>query len=185
MSALILNEKYLKKVVPALMKQFGYKNIMAVPKMIKVVISCGVPEGTQNAKACDIALEELNLIAGQAPVKKLAKKAIAGFKLKKNDPIGGMVTMRGKRMDQFLNKLINICLPRVRDFRGLNPKSFDGRGNYSFGIKEQLVFPEIDYDRVEKTRGMNITLVTSANSNEEARALLEGLGIPFTKQGAQ
>ena len=181
MSALDLKEKYTKKVVPALIKKFEYKNVMAVPKMTKVVISCGVPEGVANSKACDVALDELNLISGQAPVKKLAKKAIAGFKLKKNDPIGGMVTLRGKKMYEFLSKLINICLPRVRDFRGLNPNSFDGRGNYSFGVKEQLIFPEIDYDRVDKTRGMNITLVTTADSNDEARGLLEGLGIPFVR----
>lgn len=176
-----LKEKYQNKVIPALKKEFGYDNVMAVPKMIKVVLSCGVSEGTVNSKATDIALEELKQLSGQAPAAKFAKKAIAGFKLKKNDPIGGMVSIRGSRMYLFLNKLINICLPRVRDFRGLNPKSFDGRGNYSFGIKEQLIFPEIDYDRVDKTRGMNITLVTSANTDKEARALLEGLGIPFIK----
>lgn len=181
---LSLKEKYKKEIVPAMTKEFEYSNIMAVPKMVKVVLSCGVSEGTQNAKACDVALEELKVIASQAPAKKFAKKAIASFKLKKNDPIGGMVTLRGKKMYHFLNKLINICLPRVRDFKGLNPKSFDGRGNYSFGVKEQLIFPEIDYDKVDKVRGLNITLVTTAKTDKESRTLLEKFGIPFVKQGA-
>ncbi|NQU17342.1 MAG: 50S ribosomal protein L5 [Candidatus Saganbacteria bacterium] len=176
-----LKEKYENIIVPALVKQFGYSNKMAVPKVKKVVLSCGVSEGTVNAKATQIALEELKQITGQAAAIRYAKKAIAGFKLKKNDPIGGMVTLRGEKMYLFLNKLIGICLPRVRDFRGLNPKSFDGRGSYSFGIKEQLIFPEIDYDRVDKTRGMNITIVTSANTDKEARALFEAMGIPFIK----
>lgn len=176
-----LKEKYKKEIIPALIEKFGAKNGLEIPRIVKVVVSCGVSEGTTNPKATQTALEELKLITGQAPVKKIAKKAIANFKLKKNDPIGGMVTLRGDRMYRFLNKLINICLPRVRDFKGLNPKSFDGRGNYSFGIREQLIFPEIDYDKVDKTRGMNITIVTTAKTNEEARAVLEGLGIPFVK----
>ena len=179
--ALSLKDKYIKKAIPDLVKQYGYKNVMEIPKMVKVVVSCGVAEGTVNAKATEVALSELKLITGQAPMSKFAKKAIAGFKLKKNDPIGGMVCLRGERMYQFLNKLINVCLPRLRDFRGLNPKSFAGRGNYSFGIKDQLIFPEIDYDRVDKARGMNITFVTTAKTDKEARTLLSSLGIPFIK----
>lgn len=182
MKTLSLKEKYEKEVAPALISEFGYKNKMAVPKVLKVVVSCGVSLGTQDPKATDTALEELKQITGQSPLRTFAKKSIANFKLKKNDPIGGMVTLRGGRMYRFLNKLISVCLPRVRDFRGLSPSSFDGRGNYSFGIKEQLIFPEIDYDKVDKARGMNITLATSAASDSEAKALLIGLGIPFIRE---
>ncbi|MFC1496217.1 50S ribosomal protein L5 [Candidatus Margulisiibacteriota bacterium] len=181
MKNISMKVKYTKEIVPELIKEFGYTNVMAVPKMVKVTVSCGVAEGTSNKKATEVALEEIKQITGQAAAAKYAKKAIANFKLKKNDPIGGMVTLRGERMYRFLNKLINICLPRVRDFRGLKPKSFDGRGNYSFGIKEQMIFPEIDYDRVDKTRGMNITLVTTAKTDKEARFLLSKFGIPFIK----
>jgi large subunit ribosomal protein L5 len=181
MEAKSLKEKYNKEIIKALFTKFGYKNKMSVPKVVKVIVSCGVAEGTSNPKATQVALEELKIITGQSPATKYAKKAIANFKLKKNDPIGGMITLRGDNMYRFMNKLINICLPRVRDFRGLNPKSFDGRGNYSFGLKEQLIFPEIDYDRVDKVRGMNITFTTTAATDEEARFLLEGLGIPFIR----
>src|SRR3989339_483732 len=176
-----LKEKYKKEIIPALLEKFGAKNPLAIPRIVKVVVSCGVSEGTTNPKATETALLEIKLITGQAPVKKIAKKAIANFKLKKNDPIGGMGTLRGDRMYRVLNKLINVCLPRVRDFKGLNLKSFDGRGNYSFGIRDQLIFPEIDYDKVDKARGMNITIVTTAKTNEEAQAVLVGLGIPFIR----
>ncbi|OGC10769.1 50S ribosomal protein L5 [candidate division WOR-1 bacterium RIFOXYA2_FULL_37_7] len=177
-----LKEKYEKTVLKELQKEFGYKNHMEVPHVIKVVLSEGVKEGPQNEKSVDVAAAEMSNIAGQHAVIKRAKKSIANFKLKARDPIGCMVTLRGEKMYLFLNKLINISLPKVRDFRGLSPKSFDGRGNYSFGIQEQLIFPEVDYDRVDKTRGMNIAIVTSAKTDKEAKALLSGLGIPFREK---
>jgi len=176
-----LKQKYEKDIAKQLMKEFGYKNIFEVPRVLKVVVSRGVSEVVANSKAIDVSYKELAQICGQLPAIRRAKKSIAAFKLKANDPIGCMVTMRGRKMYFFLNKLINICLPRVRDFRGLNPRSFDGRGSYSFGILEQLIFPEVDYDKVDAVRGMNITIVTSAKTDKEARQLLGLLGIPFRK----
>lgn len=178
---LSLKERYRKEVVKELSKKFGYKNVWQVPRLIKVVISRGVSEGISNAKAVEISQAELSEIAGQFPMITYAKKSISAFKLKAGDPIGLVVTLRGDRLFLFLNKLINIALPKVRDFRGLSPKSFDGRGNYSFGIREQLIFPEVDYDKVDKVRGMNITIATTASTDAEARELLQLLGIPFKK----
>ncbi|MCX5751047.1 MAG: 50S ribosomal protein L5 [Candidatus Saganbacteria bacterium] len=176
-----LKERYRKEIMKEMTKKFGYKNSMEVPRLVKVVVSRGVGEITQNPKAMDIAAEELSVICGQKPLITKSKKAIAGFKLRGNLPIGCFVTLRGDRMYEFLDKFINICLPKIRDFKGVNPKSFDGRGNYSLGIKEQLVFPEIIYDKVDKTRGMNITVVTSAKNDDQARELLALMGIPFRK----
>ncbi|WP_374719328.1 50S ribosomal protein L5 [Parageobacillus toebii] len=176
-----LKEKYLKEVTPALMSKFNYKSIMLVPKIEKIVINMGVGDAVQNPKALDSAVEELTLIAGQKPVVTRAKKSIAGFRLRAGMPIGAKVTLRGERMYEFLDKLISVSLPRVRDFRGVSKKSFDGRGNYTLGIKEQLIFPEIDYDKVNKVRGMDIVIVTTAKTDEEARELLTLLGMPFQK----
>ncbi|GLH65595.1 50S ribosomal protein L5 [Parageobacillus sp. G301] len=176
-----LKEKYLKEVTPALMSKFNYKSIMQVPKIEKIVINMGVGDAVQNPKALDSAVEELTLIAGQKPVVTRAKKSIAGFRLRAGMPIGAKVTLRGERMYEFLDKLISVSLPRVRDFRGVSKKSFDGRGNYTLGIKEQLIFPEIDYDKVNKVRGMDIVIVTTAKTDEEARELLTLLGMPFQK----
>ncbi|WP_027410246.1 50S ribosomal protein L5 [Anoxybacteroides tepidamans] len=176
-----LKEKYLKEVSPALMSKFNYKSVMQVPKIEKIVINMGVGDAVQNAKALDNAVEELALISGQKPVVTRAKKSIAGFRLREGMPIGAKVTLRGERMYEFLDKLISVSLPRVRDFRGVSKKSFDGRGNYTLGIKEQLIFPEIDYDKVNKVRGMDIVIVTTANTDEEARELLALLGMPFQK----
>jgi large subunit ribosomal protein L5 len=176
-----LKEKYLKEVTPALMSKFNYKSVMQVPKIEKIVINMGVGDAVQNAKALDNAVEELTLIAGQKPVITRAKKSIAGFRLREGMPIGAKVTLRGERMYEFLDKLISVSLPRVRDFRGVSKKSFDGRGNYTLGIKEQLIFPEIDYDKVNKVRGMDIVIVTTANTDEEAFELLAQLGMPFQK----
>lgn len=176
-----LKEKYLKEVIPALMSKFNYKSIMQVPKIEKIVINMGVGDAVQNPKALDSAVEELTLIAGQKPVVTRAKKSIAGFRLRAGMPIGAKVTLRGERMYEFLDKLISVSLPRVRDFRGVSKKSFDGRGNYTLGIKEQLIFPEIDYDKVNKVRGMDIVIVTTAKTDEEARELLALLGMPFQK----
>lgn len=176
-----LMEKYRKEIVPALMNKLGIKNIMQVPKLNKIVINIGVGEATQNSKLIDAALNDLRIIAGQEPVVAKAKKSEAGFKLRKGMPIGVKVTLRKEKMYEFLDRLISLALPRVRDFEGVSTKSFDGRGNYSLGIKEQLVFPEIEYDKVEKIFGMNITVVTSAQTDEEARALLSEFGMPFKK----
>ena len=176
-----LKQKYREEVVPALMKKFGYKNIMEVPKIEKIVVNMGVGEAVQNIKALENAMEDLALITGQKPSVRRAKRSEAGFKLRKGMPIGAKVTLRKDRMWDFLDRLISIALPRVRDFKGLSPKSFDGRGNYNFGLEEQTVFPEIDYDKVDKIRGMNITIVTTAETDEEAKALLELLGFPFRK----
>jgi len=176
---LILRERYLREVVPALIKRFSYKNIMEVPKIQKIVISRGVGETVSNPKALENAVEELQLITGQKPLVTKAKKSIASFKLRTGMKIGCLVTLRGKRMYDFLAKLINVALPRIRDFKGTNPKGFDGRGNYNLGLREQLIFPEISYDKIDKVRGMNVTIVTTARNDEEARALLELLGIPF------
>jgi large subunit ribosomal protein L5 len=174
-----LREHYLKKAIPALTQQFGYKNVMAVPKIDKVSINIGLGEATQNAKLVDGAVTELGAIAGQKPVITKAKKSIAAFKLREGMPIGTMVTLRGDRMYEFLDRLLNVSLPRVRDFRGVSTKSFDGRGNYTLGIKDQLIFPEIDYSKVEKTKGMNICITTTARTDAEAVALLRAMGMPF------
>jgi len=176
-----LKEKYLNEVSPALMSKFGYKSVMQLPKVDKIVINMGVGDAVQNSKALDAAVEELTIITGQKPVVTKAKKSIAGFRLRECMPIGAKVTLRGERMYEFLDKLISISLPRVRDFRGVSKKAFDGRGNYTLGVKEQLIFPEIDYDKVSKVRGMDIVIVTTANSDEEARELLTQFGMPFQK----
>ncbi|MFC0190559.1 50S ribosomal protein L5 [Fictibacillus aquaticus] len=176
-----LQERYKKDIVPSLMEKFSYKSIMQVPKIEKIVINMGVGEAVSNSKVLDTAVEELTAIAGQKPVITRAKKSIAGFKLREGMPIGSKVTLRGERMYDFLDKLIAVSLPRVRDFRGVSKKSFDGRGNYTLGVKEQLIFPEIDYDKVNKVRGMDIVIVTTANTDEEARELLTQVGMPFQK----
>src|SRR6202167_4958969 len=177
-----LREHYLKNVVPALTKEFGNKTIMAVPKVDKVSVNIGVGEATGNAKLMDGAVNELTAIAGQKPVITKAKKSIAAFKLRENMPIGTMVTLRGDRMYEFLDRLMNVALPRVRDFRGVSSQSFDGRGNYTLGIKDQLIFPEIDYSKVEKTKGMNICITTTARTDAEGLALLKQMGMPFRTQ---
>jgi large subunit ribosomal protein L5 len=174
-----LKEKYQAEVVPALRKRFGYKNVMQVPKLEKVTINMGVGDALQDAKLLDAAVEDLTIIAGQRPVVTRAKKSIANFKLREGAAIGCKVTLRGERMYDFLQKLFNVALPRVRDFRGVSAKGFDGRGNYTLGIKEQLIFPEIDYDKVAKVRGMDINIVTSAETDEEARELLKLMGLPL------
>ena len=176
-----LKEKYTKETVPALMSKFNYKSVMQVPKLEKIVINMGVGEAVANAKALDIAVEELTVISGQKPVVTRAKKSIAGFRLREGMPIGAKVTLRGERMYEFFDKLVSVSLPRVRDFRGVSKKSFDGRGNYTLGVKEQLIFPEVDYDKVNKVRGMDIVIVTTANTDEEARELLTQFGMPFQK----
>ncbi|QDR78821.1 50S ribosomal protein L5 [Sporomusa termitida] len=175
-----LKEKYINEVTKAMMEKFGYKNVMEIPKVEKVVINMGVGEAVGNPKVLDAAVGDMTMISGQKPVITKAKKSIAAFKIREGMPIGAKVTMRGERMYQFLDKLFNISLPRVRDFRGISPKSFDGRGNYTLGIKEQLIFPEIDYDKVDKIRGMDIIIVTTAKTDEEARELLRLMGMPFT-----
>ncbi len=176
-----LKKRYVEEVVPSLMKKFGYKNVMEVPKIEKIVVNMGVGEAVQNIKELENAMNDLALITGQKPSVRRAKRSEAGFKLRKGMPIGAKVTLRRDRMWEFLDRLISIALPRTRDFKGLSPKSFDGRGNYNFGLEEQTVFPEIDYDKVDKIRGMNITIVTTAETDEEAKALLEALGFPFRK----
>jgi large subunit ribosomal protein L5 len=170
---------YKDTVVPKLMDQFKYENIHQVPKVVKVTVNRGLGEASQNAKALESSLSELAMITGQRPVVTRAKKAIAGFKIRQGMPVGVMVTLRSDRMYSFLNRLINLALPRIRDFRGISPKSFDGRGNYTLGLREQLIFPEIDYDGIDQIRGMDITIVTTANTDEEGRALLKALGMPF------
>jgi large subunit ribosomal protein L5 len=174
-----LKDKYQKEVVPALKKEFGYANIMAVPKVEKVVVNMGLGEATSNAKLVDTGADELARITGQKPVVRRAKKSIAAFKVRKGMPIGTMVTLRGERMWEFLDRLMNIALPRVRDFKGVSPKGFDGRGNYTLGLRDQLLFPEIDYMKVDKARGMNVSVVTTAKTDEEARKLLQFIGMPF------
>ncbi|MBO1515348.1 MULTISPECIES: 50S ribosomal protein L5 [Metabacillus] len=176
-----LKEKYQKEITPALMSKFSYKSVMQAPKLEKIVINMGVGDAVSNSKALDVAVEELAQITGQKPVVTKAKKSIAGFRLREGMPIGAKVTLRGERMYQFLDKLVSVSLPRVRDFRGVSKKSFDGRGNYTLGVKEQLIFPEIDYDKVNKVRGMDIVIVTTANTDEEARELLTQFGMPFQK----
>ena len=174
-----LKEKYLNDVVPALEKEFGYKNVMAIPKIEKVVINMGLGEATANAKVMEVATDELSRVTGQKPVVRRAKKSIAQFKLREGMPVGAMVTLRGERMYEFLDRLVSIALPRVRDFKGISPRGFDGRGNYTLGLRDQLIFPEIDYMKVDKARGMNVSVVTSAKSDEEAKKLLQLMGLPF------
>jgi large subunit ribosomal protein L5 len=174
-----LKERYQKEVAPAIAKEFGITNPMAIPRVQKVVLNMGMGEAIANAKILDTAADELRAITGQKPVITKAKKSIASFKLRQGMPIGVMVTLRGDRMYEFLDRLVSIALPRVRDFRGVSPKAFDGRGNYTIGVREQLIFPEIDFNKVDKLRGMNISIITSARDDEQARALLKGLGMPF------
>lgn len=174
-----MQKKYREEVVPALMKTFSYSNVMQVPKLEKIVVNMGLGDALENAKILDISMEEVARITGQRPVITRARKSIANFKLREGNPIGCMVTLRKARMYEFLNRLMNIALPRVRDFKGTSPKAFDGRGNFTLGVREQLIFPEIDYDNVEQIKGMNITIVTSAGTDEEARELLKLLGMPF------
>ncbi|PLT31339.1 50S ribosomal protein L5 [Peribacillus deserti] len=176
-----LKEKFQQEITPALMSKFNYKSVMETPKIDKIVINMGVGDAVSNAKALDTAVEELAIITGQKPLVTKAKKSIAGFRLREGMPIGAKVTLRGERMYEFLDKLISVSLPRVRDFRGVSKKAFDGRGNYTLGVKEQLIFPEIDYDKVSKVRGMDIVIVTTANTDEEARELLTQFGMPFQK----
>lgn len=175
-----LKDKYVSEVMPALMTKFGYKNVMQIPKIEKVIINMGIGEAVANPKILDAAVGDLATISGQKPVITRAKKSIAAFKIRQGMPIGTKVTLRGERMYHFLDKLFNVSLPRVRDFRGVSAKAFDGRGNYTLGVKEQLIFPEIEYDKVDKIRGMDIIIVTTANSDEEARELLKLMGMPFS-----
>ena len=176
-----LKEKYLKEVTPSLMEKFNYTSVMQTPKVEKIVVNMGVGDAVSNTKNLDKAVEELALITGQKPIITKAKKSIAGFRLREGMPIGCKVTLRGERMYEFLDKLVTVSLPRVRDFHGISKKSFDGRGNYTLGVKEQLIFPEVDYDLVDKVRGMDIVIVTTANTDEESRELLAQLGMPFQK----
>ena len=179
MATVRLKERYQKEIAPAISKEFEIKNPMAVPRLEKIVLNMGMGEAIANAKILDTAADELRVITGQKPVVTKAKKSIASFKLRQGMPIGVMVTLRGDRMYEFLDRLVSIALPRVRDFRGVSPKAFDGRGNYTLGIREQLIFPEIDFNKVDKTRGMNISIVTTARNDEQARSLLKALGMPF------
>jgi large subunit ribosomal protein L5 len=174
-----LKERYEKEAVPALTKEFGYSNVMAVPKIAKVVVNMGLGEATSNAKIIEVGADELGRITGQKPVVRRAKKSIAAFKVRKGQPIATSVTLRGERMYEFLDRLMSIALPRVRDFRGVSPKGFDGRGNFTLGLKDQLLFPEIDYMKVDKSRGMNVSVVTTAKTDQEARKLLQLIGMPF------
>lgn len=180
----VLKDKYLKEIVPKMMKERKYKNPMQVPHLVKLVINRGVGEARENAKAIEISAAELTAIVGQKPLVTNSKRAISAFKLRGNIPIGLKVTLRGDRMYEFITKLVNLCLPKIRDFKGINPKSFDGRGNYTLGLKEQLIFPEVDYENVDRVRGMDITFVTSAETDDDARQLLELIGLPFRKEGA-
>jgi large subunit ribosomal protein L5 len=174
-----LKDRYQQDVIPALKKEFGYANVMAVPKIKKVVVNMGLGEATANVKIIDTGADELGRITGQKPVTRRSKKSISQFKVRKGQPVGTMVTLRGDRMWEFLDRLLNIALPRVRDFKGVSPKGFDGRGNYTLGLRDQLLFPEIDYMKVDKARGMNVSVVTSAKTDEEARKLLQFMGMPF------
>ena len=174
-----LRDRYTKEVAPALQKEFGYKNVMAIPKIEKVVVNMGLGEATQNAKIVDTGADEVTRITGQKAVTRRSKKSIAAFKVRKGQPVGTSVTLRGERMWEFLDRLMTIALPRVRDFTGVSPKGFDGRGNYTLGLKDQLLFPEIDYMKVDKARGMNVSVVTTAKTDQEARKLLQFIGMPF------
>ena len=174
-----MKTRYQKEVVPALKKEFGYTNVMAIPKLQKIVVNMGLGESTSNAKIADVGADELSRITGQKAVVRRATKSIAQFKLRQGMPVGAMVTLRGERMYEFLDRLISIALPRVRDFRGVSPRGFDGRGNYTLGLRDQIIFPEIDYMKVDKARGMNVSVITSAKTDEEARKLLQLIGLPF------
>ena len=174
-----LRNKYQNEIVPQLMKDFGFKNVMQVPKLTRIVVNMGLGEAVQNAKLIESATEELSAITGRKPVVTRAKKSIATFKLREGMPIGVMVTLRGEQMYDFLDRLISVALPRTRDFKGISPKAFDGRGNYTLGIREQIIFPEINYDKIDRIKGMNVTFVTTAETDEEGRALLKSLGMPF------
>ena len=174
-----LKEKYTNEIAPALMQKFGYKSVMQIPKIDKVVVNCGCGEAKENAKVIEAVMKDLATITGQQPVATKARKSVANFKLREGQTIGVKVTLRGDRMWEFLDRLFNVALPRVRDFRGINPNSFDGRGNYSFGLKEQLIFPEIDYDKIDAIRGMDICICTTAKTDEEAKELLTQVGAPF------
>jgi len=174
-----LRNKYKDEIVPQLMKDFGFKNVMQVPKLERIVVNMGLGEAVQNAKLVESAAEELKAITGRKPIVTRAKKSIAGFKLREGMPIGVMVTLRGEQMYDFLDRLVSLALPRTRDFKGISPKAFDGRGNYTLGIREQIVFPEINYDKIDRIKGMNVTLVTTAKTDEQGRALLKSLGMPF------
>jgi large subunit ribosomal protein L5 len=174
-----LKERYEKEVIPALKKEFGYSNVMAIPKVEKIVVNMGLGEATQNAKIVDTGVDEIGKITGQKPVVTRAKKAIASFKLREGIPIGAMVTLRREKMWEFLDRLVSVALPRTRDFRGISRRAFDGKGNYTLGLKEQIIFPEIDYDRIDVIKGLNISFVTTAKSDEEGRALLQAMGMPF------
>jgi len=176
-----LLDRYREEVVPAMMDEFSYKNVMQVPKLTKIVINIGLGEAISNAKAIDAAVGDLQAITGQKPVVTKAKKSIAAFKLREGMPIGAMVTLRGQRQYEFMDRLVSIALPRIRDFRGVSPNSFDGRGNYTLGLREQLAFPEIDYDRIDKVRGLELSIVTTARNDEEGRSLLTRLGLPFSR----
>ena len=174
-----LRNKYKDEIIPQLMKDFGFKNVMQVPKLERIVVNMGLGEAVQNAKLVESAAEELKAITGRKPIVTRAKKSIAGFKLREGMPIGVMVTLRGEQMYDFLDRLVSLALPRTRDFKGISPKAFDGRGNYTLGIREQIVFPEINYDKIDRIKGMNVTLVTTAETDEQGRALLKSLGMPF------
>ena len=176
-----LQEKYMKEVAPALMEKFGYKNVMEIPKLNKIVINMGIGDARENPKGLEKGVEELEMISGQKPVITKARKSVANFKLREGMPIGTKVTLRADKMFYFMDKLVSVSLPRVRDFIGVNPNAFDGRGNYALGVKEQLIFPEIEYDKIDKVRGMDIIFVTTAKTDEEARELLKLLGMPFSK----
>jgi large subunit ribosomal protein L5 len=180
-----LKEKYKTEIVPALMKEFEFDNVMQVPKLEKIVVNIGLGEAVQNAKAIDAAVGDLTQIAGQKPVVTRAKKSIAAFKLREGMPIGAMVTLRGAMMYEFLDRLVAVSLPRIRDFRGISPNSFDGRGNYTLGVREQLIFPEIDYDKIDRTRGLEVTIVTTAKNDDEGRQLLANFGMPFARTEQQ
>ena len=180
-----IKEKYLAEAVPALQQKFGYKNVMEIPRLEKVIINMGLGDCKDNAKALESAVAELTQIAGQKPLVTKAKKSVANFKLRQGMNVGAKVTLRGARMEEFMDKLVSVALPRVRDFRGVSAKAFDGRGNYSLGLKEQIIFPEIDYDKIEKLRGMNIAITTTAKTDEEARELLRLLGAPFATGAAK
>ncbi|MGL5507677.1 MAG: 50S ribosomal protein L5 [Paraclostridium sp.] len=181
MASTRLQEKYIKEVAPALMEKFGYKNVMEIPKLEKIVINMGIGDARENPKGLEKAVEEMQIITGQKPVTTKARKSVANFKLREGMPIGAKTTLRAEKMYYFMDKLVSVSLPRVRDFRGINPNAFDGRGNYALGVKEQLIFPEIEYDKVDKVRGMDIIFVTTAKTDEEARELLKLLGMPFSK----
>lgn len=180
-----LRQRYVTETTPALVKEFRYRNAMQVPRLEKVVINVGAGEAIQNPKAIDAIVNDIRIITGQAPIVVKARKSVAAFKLREGVPIGVKVTLRGRRMYDFVDKLLNVALPRIRDFRGIDPKAFDGKGNFTLGLKEQLVFPEIDFDKIDKLRGLEVCIVTTAATDAEGKALLQGLGMPFRKAGAQ